>query len=196
LIKPCPLYAVNFENKNKNKIFQNIDFMNYKRNLLYSFIGGYQKDYLTDIRLQIFKMNHPKKTLIKNTGEWYFNKIVYNKKQNEKGELNENKTDEDKTTFYNKTLINSRYSLCPSGTGPNSIRFWESLAVGSIPILLSDTLDLPKNKLWKESILRIKEKDVKQIPNILDSISQDKERKMRLNCINLYNQYRNNYINK
>ena len=44
-------------------------------------------------------------------------------------------------------LLNSKYTLCPSGSGPNSIRLWESLACGSIPIILSDTLDLPSHKI-------------------------------------------------
>ena len=193
IIKPCPLYAVNYEDNKRNKLFRNKDFVSHRRKLLYSFIGGYQRDYLTDIRLRIFEMKHPNNTLIKNTGGWHFNKVVYNKKQSKKGELNENKTDDEKTTFYNQTLLDSRYSLCPSGTGPNSIRFWESLAIGSIPILLSDTLDLPKNKLWKISILRVKEDDVEKIPEILNNISWEEENKMRINCIKIYHQYRNNY---
>ena len=53
--------------------------------------------------------------------------------------------------------------MCPSGSGPNSIRFWESLAVGSIPVLLSDSLELPKHKLWDDVIIRIKEKNFKNI---------------------------------
>ena len=36
--------------------------------------------------------------------------------------------------------------------GPNSIRLWESLAVGAIPIILADTLELPKHKLWDKAI--------------------------------------------
>jgi hypothetical protein len=50
-------------------------------------------------------------------------------------------------------LLDSRFTLCPSGSGPNYIRLWESLACGCIPVLLADTLDLPNHKLWDESIV-------------------------------------------
>ena len=41
-----------------------------------------------------------------------------------------------------------------------SIRFWESLAVGSIPILLSDSLELPNHNLWKDTIIELKENEL------------------------------------
>lgn len=196
IILPCPLYAVNFEDKERNNVFQNIDLLNQERLLLYSFIGGYQQQYLTDIRLKIFKMKHySTKTIIEHTGDWHFNKIVYSEKQNIKKELNENDNHKNKTKKYNQILLNSRFSLCPSGSGPNSIRFWESLAIGAIPILLSDKLELPYNIDWDNTIVRIKEKDIENIENILKNITIEKEKEMRINCIKIYNRLRNNYKN-
>jgi hypothetical protein len=79
-------------------------------------------------------------------------------KQNAQGTLNENDETKKRTNIYNDILIKSRYSLCPSGSGPNSIRFWESLAVGSIPVLLADTLDLPEYIDWENSVVIFKRK--------------------------------------
>ena len=92
-------------------------------------------------------------------------------------------------------MIDSRYSLCPSGSGPNSIRFWESLAYGSIPILLADTLELPKHELWEKAIIRIPEKDLETIPSILEKITSEEETEMRKNCITIYHHFRLNYMN-
>ena len=128
---------------------------------LYSFMGGYQiAQYLTKIRLEIFKIQPRHYIFIQNTGDWHFNSIVYNSKQNRK--LEENKTEQhlSKTETYNNILMNSRFSLAPSGSGPNSIRFWESLAVGSIPVLLSDTLELPKHPDWDNAIIVLKENEL------------------------------------
>jgi len=186
-IKSCPLYAVNIENYPKNKTFENVDFIKKKRRYLYSFAGGYQKNYLTTIRMDIFNMKHPTNTYIQNTGDWHFNELVYNIKQNNRGILNISQNHKDKTETYNNLLLNSRYSLCPSGSGPNSIRFWESLAVGSIPVLLADTLDLPEHELWNKAIVRIKESDYKKIPEILNNISNEEENNRRINCIKIYN---------
>lgn len=193
--KPCPLYAVNIETSDFNKEFVNVDLLNKERKILYNFIGGYQEDYLTQIRPNIFKMNHPENTIIKNTGDWHFNKLVYNEKQNVKQELNLNDDHNNKTKYYNELLLNSRYTLAPSGTGPNSIRFWEALGSGSIPVLLADTLELPEHNLWKDAIIFLKESDIEILPKVLEEISESKEKHMRENCLKIYNHFKNNFIN-
>jgi hypothetical protein len=193
----CPLYAVNIEDITKNQIFNGVDFLNCERKYLYSFMGGYQQaGYISDIRPRIFNMKHPKNTFIKNTGTWHFDNIVFTEKQNKEGTLNQDDKHIAKTNLYNQVLLDSRYSLCPSGSGPNSIRFWESLAIGSIPILLSDFLDLPKHELWKNAILRVKEAEIETIPTILSVISQEKEREMRENCLKIYKDLKDNYKNE
>ena len=115
---PCPLYAVNFEDDTRNADFENIDFNTCKRDLLFSFMGGYQTCYLTDIRLKIFQMEKRDNIYIQNTGDWHFNNVVYSTKQNANQELNIDSKHINKTEKYNKLLLNSRFSLCPSGSGP------------------------------------------------------------------------------
>ena len=96
--------------------------------------------------------------------------------------------------MYNKILLSSRYSLCPSGSGPNSIRFWESLACGSIPVLLADTLDLPYNPLGEDSIVIVSEKKIKNIDSILEYITEEIDYEMRRNY-KLYQYYENVFRN-
>lgn len=196
VIKPCPLYAVNVEDETRNEIFKNVDLITYQRNILYSFQGAYNaKWYLTDIRKKIFEMTHPNNCFVKYIGNWHFDNVVYSEKQNSNYELNETDSNHERTQKYNNLLLDSRYSLCPSGSGPNSIRFWESLAIGTIPILLSDTLELPENHLWKDTIVIIPEKDVNLLPQFISKIDVQRENAMRRNCIKMYNYYRNNYNN-
>jgi hypothetical protein len=196
-LRPCPLYAVNIEDNNRNLTFSKCDPLNLNRKLLYSFQGAYHPSwYLTDIRKRIFEMKHPDNCYVNHIGNWHFDNVVYNKLQNSEYALNETDDDNARTIKYNKLLLDSRYSLCPSGSGPNSIRFWESLAVGSIPVLLADTLELPSHELWDDSIVRIPENKLEELPSILSSISEEKEREMRVNCIKLYEYYKNNYTNK
>jgi len=195
-IKPCPLYAANIEDPRRNQLFQNIDCLTIPRQYLYSFQGAYDKQcYLTDIREQLFNMKHPENCYIKNIGLWHYNNIVYSSRQNKDKELNENNAHINNTNDYNKLLLDSRFSLCPSGSGPNSIRLWESLAIGSIPIILADTLDLPDHELWDKAILRVKESDLHKLPNLLSTIDESKETEMRKYCIELYNYFKSNYKN-
>lgn len=196
-LRPCPLYAVNFEDKNRNKVFLNCDFIHVKRRYLYSFQGAYNSNwYLSDIRKRIFTMKHPHDCYVKHIGNWHFDNVVYSNLQNHECIVNETEVDKERTLKYNEVLLNSRFSLCPSGSGPNSIRFWESLAVGSIPILLADTLELPINELWDDAIVRVPENKLEEIPSILSNISEEKETNMRRNCIKLYSYYKNNFICK
>ena len=194
----CPLYAVNIEDPIRNNIFKEMKLINRTRLYLYSFIGGYDaKCYLTDIRLRIFDLNktHRPDCIIRNTGTWHFNCDVYGGGQEQSGKLNEDELHKIKTKFYNSVILDSRYVLAPSGSGPNSIRFWEALAVGSIPILLTDTLELPKHDLWDKAIVRIKESDIGLLDDVLSKISKEEEQERRKNCIKLYRHFRNNYKN-
>tara|TARA_B100000900_G_C20406635_1_gene645069 strand:- start:411 stop:872 length:462 start_codon:yes stop_codon:yes gene_type:complete len=152
-------------------------------------------------------MKHQENCIIENTKTWHFDEVVYSKIQNItnykdhlKDFFNNSKgtyksTMKDSSNNYNLFLLTSRFSLCPSGSGPNSIRLWESLAVGAIPVLLADTLELPEHELWDKAILRVKEQDLETVPSLLEQIAPEKEEEMRKNCITIYNHFRNNYTN-
>ena len=102
IIKPCPLFAVNIENKLFNSSFNNIDLLNNERKILYNFVGGYhQADYLTQIRPNIFKMKHPDNCIVKFTGNWHLHNVVFNEKQNHKLELNITSDFKSKTEYFN-----------------------------------------------------------------------------------------------
>jgi glycosyltransferase involved in cell wall biosynthesis len=176
------------------------------RKWLYSFVGGYQPtNYLTDVRGRIFAGVHGANgahgahgahggdVYIKNTGAWFFNNVVYSRKQNAVGELNEGADKAGEVDEYMSVMADSRWALCPGGSGPSSIRFWEALALGSIPVLLSDTMDLPVHELWEDAIVRVPEADVGRVREILESISAVREQNMRDNCVRIYGDLREDY---
>lgn len=177
-IKPLPLYAVNTPPV-------------YKKDIWYSFVGAYIKSYISDIRLKILEDVHPRSnTVIIKRSKWRFNDNVY--EQQLKG-IKTNPVQEyigeEQTLFYNDILSRSRFSLCPSGAGPASIRFFESLATGSIPVVLADHWALPEINgfNWNDCSIRIEESEYKNLRHILSSISEEKELFLRNNCIKAYN---------
>lgn len=71
------------------------------------------------------------------------------------------------------------FTLCPFGGGPNSIRLWESIAAGSIPIVLADTWALPGNpRLWELGAVFCKDdpQGIEALPERLAKIAEDPER--------------------
>ena len=195
IIKPCPLFAVNVEDESRNSTFKNVDFLNINRKYLYTFKGALQTGYLTDIRDRIFKLPKKSDIRIEHIGEWHFNETVYSKHQTHEGKSFP--TDKHKTNHldYNELLLQSTFSLCPSGTGPNSIRFWESLAVGAIPVILADTLELPEHPLWKKAIIRIPEAKVELMDKYLRSFTAKQIKERVKYCIEIYKYFRDNYRN-
>ena len=155
----------------------------------YSFIGAHKDQYISDIREHIFNDNHPDDCIIVRRGDWQFNIDVYTEQiwGNESTRLEKYIANE-KKKYYKRILERSRFSLCPSGAGPASIRFFESLGSGSIPVLMADTFILPKvNAIdWDECIIRVPEYKYNQLRDILGRISPEREIVMRQNCIEAY----------
>lgn len=91
------------------------------------------------------------------------------------------------------TLAISRFSLCPRGVGSGSYRFWESLKAGAIPILISDEYQLPKGWDWKNTIIRLAEKDLNYKHKIDAEINKNLHREdiLRKNCLAAYNFFLN-----
>lgn len=89
---------------------------------------------------------------------------------------------------YISIMRDSQFSLCPSGSGPNSIRLWESIMLGTIPIILSDLQILPgSSSLWKNSTVCIPETEesVVQIPYIIRSFSDSQLKSLHEGLANL-----------
>lgn len=75
-----------------------------------------------------------------------------------------------KTTheFYSN-MYNNAYTFCSRGVGNFSVRFYETLAMGRIPVLLNTDCRLPlQNKIhWKQHCVIIEEKDVGKMPELI-----------------------------
>ena len=90
---------------------------------------------------------------------------------------------------YIETLGSSKYSLCPRGTGISSVRTFESMSMGSFPVLISDGYQPPLKDIinWDEISISIPEASIDTIEDILKnkSLSEDKLKEV-------YNEYFSN----
>ncbi|MFI0347198.1 MAG: exostosin family protein [Chthoniobacterales bacterium] len=143
-----------FPEKSKNLIVQQSATNAYlePKNFLYSFIGQDS----SSVRLILFKMLSKKKdVLIVNSTEKF--NAYHLKGENPKREQRS----------YVKTIIESKFALCPKGTSGASMRLFEVMQLGVAPIIISDEWILPKGPLWQEFAIVIKEKNIHQIDSIL-----------------------------
>ncbi len=135
------LYAVNYRDKSRSKGL--VYKPHAEKKIFASFIGAHMKHYPTEVRLRLNQLKDLPGYLIEIKDLWHFNKVVYNYQvfgqEKEKESIKVEDVDR-----YNEVISDSIFSLCPAGAGPNTLRLWESMAVGSIPVVISDRHELPQ----------------------------------------------------
>lgn len=152
------------------------------KNILYSFVGCNHYQVLNNkgewvssrLRSDIFELKKKKRARIVERNNWHFS-------VNSRSDTEE----------YIDTLERSRFSICPRGTGPSTVRFWESLQAGAIPILLSDNLFLPvlEGISWRNAIVWLDENKVDELEEIILDISEERENELRSNGLKYFNMF-------
>lgn len=69
------------------------------------------------------------------------------------------------------TLVRSRFVLCPRGRGTSSIRLYETLAAGRVPVITGRPVGAPPGPRWPEFSLRVPEDQVARLPALLEQTS-------------------------
>ncbi len=84
--------------------------------------------------------------------------------------------------LFLQSLAESWMAVCPRGTGVNTYRFFETLSMGRIPVLISDDCLLPFEDCidYDEFILRIPEKDAGRAADIITDWLSDQTTARRL----------------
>jgi hypothetical protein len=69
---------------------------------------------------------------------------------------------------YADSIADARFSLCPRGRGTGSIRLFESMKMGRACVIISDDWQPNEHVPWSEFSIRVVERDVPLIPEILE----------------------------
>jgi hypothetical protein len=77
---------------------------------------------------------------------------------------------------YQDVLERSRFFICPRGVSHSSIRLFECMESGSVPVIVSDDLALPVGPDWDRCSLRVAERDVDSIPDVVARAEPDAAR--------------------
>ncbi|MFN4100266.1 MAG: exostosin family protein [Pararhodobacter sp.] len=157
------------------------------RRHLFSFIGARANQYyLTEARNWILDLlaADPRGLIVGRDG-WHYQKVVYDLQVRGSATQAEAPAlvDASASDQFRSSLLHSTFSLCPSGSGPNSIRLWESLGAGSIPVILADTWAPPGDpRLWEMAAVFCKEtpEAIRALPDRLAEIAADPARLARM----------------
>ncbi len=71
---------------------------------------------------------------------------------------------EDARMRFREILERSRFTICPRGEAPSSIRLFEAMQASCVPIIVSDAQVLPHGPQWESCSIRVPESEVTRIP--------------------------------
>ncbi|PKD19671.1 hypothetical protein APR41_15770 [Salegentibacter salinarum] len=145
LVRSGPYIAKQY--KNESVLFREEST---EREFLFSFIGAARTH---TIRQRILDLN-------------YSNSFVKDSSAINLWELDSN-TKKIVEKEYADVSLNSHFILCPRGEGVNSYRLYEAMEMGITPVIISDDWVPMRGPDWDEFSLRVAEKDIQEIPDIL-----------------------------
>lgn len=181
-LHPWHLYAVNVEDPARRRgLTPGKDPE--ARSILASFIGAHERHYLTDVRLRLRELAAAEGFLIEVNDRWHYHHVVYGH-QMRGTPLEASYRIDDSVERYNRILSDSRFSLCPPGTGANTLRLWESLAVGAVPVVfeplprtLVDDSTGQVTQAWHDAVISADGGLLQDLPSRLASIPVEEVRR-------------------
>jgi hypothetical protein len=125
-----------------------------EREYLFSFVGSVKT---WPVRAELKKLAHPRSHFVDTSTESL--------------PVMTSGTDEERALFWRRyadIARRSKFVLCPRGAGASSIRLFEMMKMGRVPVILSDAWVPPLGPKWDEFIIRVPEGQAAQVPAILE----------------------------
>jgi hypothetical protein len=119
---------------------------------LCSFAGGST----SLLRKKLYKINYGRAdVLIRNTSDYYH----WDPSQEGR---------EARQKEYAETIAASHFGLCPRGASAGGLRLFEVMQMGVAPVLISDRFLLPEGPDWDAFLIRVPERRIRELPQILE----------------------------
>lgn len=126
------------------------------RDLLYSFMGDVKT---APVRKVLAGLEHPRGLFVDTSQE--SQAVMW------RG------TEEQKAAFWRRyadVARRSKFILCPRGLAPSSIRLFETMCLGRVPVILADEWVRPEGPAWETFSLQIPERDARSVPRLLEEM--------------------------
>lgn len=122
---------------------------------LYSFVGSIAT---ATVRRNLARLSHPRGYFRDTSGD--YDRL-----------LNQRMTADERREYhrtYAEIGAASKFVLCPGGMSPSTIRLFETMRMGRVPVILSDKWVEPRGPWWDKFSIRIREADWASIPRLLE----------------------------
>lgn len=78
--------------------------------------------------------------------------------------------------LYREVMHQTQFALCPRGVSPASIRLFEAMEAGCVPVIISDGQVLPPGPDWSQCSLTVAERDAGNVVALLERHLDDAPR--------------------
>jgi hypothetical protein len=140
----------------KNDLIEAASTQDVTPDLLFSFMGAMSHS----IRRKVVTLKHTRAVIEDTSHVSFFASIETDEQRDFMNRQKER---------YKEILLRSKFILCPRGMGTSSFRLFESMAVGRVPVIISDAWVAPQGPDWESCSLRVAESQVEAIPELLEA---------------------------
>jgi hypothetical protein len=127
---------------------------------LFSFMGSTAN---APVRRRLATLFHPR-SFFQNTAEEYSRLLHREMRERERRDYHRRYSELGKAT---------KFLLCPRGLGASTMRLFETMRMGRVPVILSDAWVEPPGPGWNEFSIRVRERDFWKVPQILEERERD-----------------------
>ncbi|HEV3384894.1 MAG TPA: exostosin family protein [Gemmata sp.] len=128
------------------------------KEILFSFVGSSRTH---KVRERITKLHHPRGVIVdsnpaSDSTRWW-----------------EKPSKHESFATFRDITRRSRFVLCPRGVSSSSIRLFEAMEAGAVPVIVSDSIQLPQGPDWTSFSIRVAERDVESIPAAVEELQNE-----------------------
>lgn len=139
----------------KNDLVETMRTSLVEPDLLFSFMGSMSHP----VRREVMKLSHPT-AIVEDTSKFNFF-------QDTDDQLAQQRVHNQKKR-YREITERSKFVLCPRGAGTSSFRLFETLALGRVPVILSDDWSPVPGPDWDECAIFVPEAKISELPHLLE----------------------------
>lgn len=142
------------------------DFVSYvplpQNYFLFSFVGSSETN---SIRAKVLSIDDERAMLVDTAV-----KGAIARESNSRAKMNQFQS------HYAKSISNSMFVLCPKGVSPSTVRVYEVMKAGRVPVIIANDWQPPDGPDWGSISVRVDESRIHSVPEILESMKGDAEK--------------------